>query len=57
MVSGITNAISIAAGDFHACALLADGTAKCWGSNSYGEVGNGMTSATFVVTPALVQGL
>ena len=27
----------IAAGDAHSCALRTDGTAACWGSNSYGQ--------------------
>ena len=30
-VLGITNAVAIATGDFHSCALLADGSVKCWG--------------------------
>jgi hypothetical protein len=27
----------------HACVLLSDGTIRCWGANSQGEVGNGTT--------------
>lgn len=33
--------VSIAVGYNHACALLDDDTVKCWGSNTYGELGQG----------------
>ena len=31
----------MAVGGLHACALLLDGTVKCWGHGGYGELGNG----------------
>ncbi len=31
---------SIAAGDYHTCALRNNGTIRCWGQNNYGELGN-----------------
>ena len=34
-------ATAIATGDAHTCALLDDGTAKCWGSGSDGRLGQG----------------
>jgi alpha-tubulin suppressor-like RCC1 family protein len=34
-------ATAIAAGYLHTCALLDDGTVKCWGSNIVGELGQG----------------
>lgn len=35
------NVVSVAAGGFHTCAVLNDGTAKCWGENTYGQLGDG----------------
>ena len=40
-VSGITTATRVAAGDEFACALLANGTAKCWGLGESGQRGDG----------------
>ncbi len=36
-------AMRIALGDYHACALLDDGSVKCWGSNRFGQLGLGDT--------------
>ena len=36
-------AVHFAAGDAHACALLTDQTAECWGGNFRGQLGDGMT--------------
>lgn len=38
-VTGISNAVSVAAGDSHACAILSNETVKCWGYNGWGELG------------------
>ncbi len=37
-------AVSIAAADYHVCAVLDDGSAKCWGRNDFGQLGQGATS-------------
>ena len=36
-------AIDLSAGRRHACAVLQDGTLKCWGNNQYGTLGLGST--------------
>jgi alpha-tubulin suppressor-like RCC1 family protein len=40
-VTGITSATSIAAGHEFTCAVLDDGSARCWGSDLRGQLGNG----------------
>jgi alpha-tubulin suppressor-like RCC1 family protein len=45
-VTGLTDAVALAAGDNHTCALLADGAARCWGENLYGQLGDPSTSGT-----------
>ena len=44
-VKGIEGAIAIALGASFGCALLEDGTARCWGDNTAGQLGDGTTEA------------
>lgn len=37
------SAVQITAGDVHTCALLDDGSIKCWGEATHGQLGNGDT--------------
>ena len=37
-------AVAVAAGGYHSCAVLDDGTAKCWGANGSGDLGQGDTT-------------
>jgi len=48
---------SVSAGYSHACAIDVDGTARCWGSNRYGELGIGSTDTLPHATPVKVGGL
>jgi alpha-tubulin suppressor-like RCC1 family protein len=40
-VSGLSNAMAIAAGGAHTCAVLSDGRVQCWGANDIGQLGIG----------------
>ncbi len=55
VVSGLSNAKKVFAGEFHSCALLKDNTAKCWGGNGTGQLGRG--SASNSLTPVAVSSL
>ncbi len=56
LVSGITNATALVAGANHNCAILTDGTVKCWGKGDRGQLGNNAAPA-FTTTPVSVQGI
>ena len=42
-VSGITNAIGVGTGGNHSCSPTATGLILCWGDDTHGEIGNGMS--------------
>ncbi len=54
-VRGIATATAVSVGFRHSCALLADGTARCWGYNYSGELGDGTTTNSS--SPVVVSGL
>jgi alpha-tubulin suppressor-like RCC1 family protein len=54
-VADITTATGVTAGGNHACARLDGGSAKCWGYNDAGQLGDGTNTATS--TPVTVLGL
>lgn len=55
LVTGITDATAVAAGQRHTCALRASGEVLCWGGNVLGQLGHGPGPATNTPTP--VSGL
>ena len=58
-VSGVQNAISVATCNDqetgHSCALIADGSIMCWGSDTYGQLGDGNYSPSMepLIEPAV----
>jgi alpha-tubulin suppressor-like RCC1 family protein len=46
---------SIAGGYIHTCALTSDGRAYCWGSDQYGQLGNGTAQTTDQPSPFEVE--
>jgi alpha-tubulin suppressor-like RCC1 family protein len=42
--AALTGVASIIAGGVHSCAVITNGTARCWGSNVNGQIGDGTTT-------------
>jgi len=54
-VVGMTNTVAVSAGLNHTCASKGDGTARCWGENADGQLGNNSVAPSS--TPTQVAGL
>ena len=52
----LTGAASVSVGSRHACAVMAGGSATCWGDNAFGELGNGEQGVA-IPAPTAVLGL
>ena len=48
--------VHVSAGNASTCATASDGSAKCWGSNIYGQVGDGTTTDRSVPTTVFAEG-
>ena len=57
-VSGVAGGVTgITLGESHRCLLSGSGGAACWGNDSYGQLGRGITSDAFSPVPQEVPGL
>jgi alpha-tubulin suppressor-like RCC1 family protein len=52
-VAGVLDAIQVAAGDTHSCALGAAGAVTCWGNNRAGQLGDGTTTDHSAPSPVI----
>ena len=58
LVPGIDDAIDVAAGESHTCAIHRDSSVSCWGHNGNGQLGSGNTGFwRHSVTPQKVEGI
>ncbi|MFM7223986.1 MAG: reprolysin-like metallopeptidase [Actinomycetota bacterium] len=62
--TGLTGIADLEVGQYNACALLRNGTARCWGFNGTGQLGNGTTCRPYATpdncdswVPVTVSGL
>ncbi len=55
-VIGLTSGVAqVTVGSYHACARMTDGTARCWGSNEYGQLGIGSVGGDFAAPQNVVD--
>jgi len=54
-VAGLTDAVAIASGVSHSCAIRRGGTVVCWGVNTFGQLGDGTMDRSS--SPVAVKGV
>jgi alpha-tubulin suppressor-like RCC1 family protein len=54
-VVGLAGAVAVSAGFTHSCAVLGDGTVRCWGLNDLGQLGVGVITSSLI--PVAVAGI
>ena len=48
-IDGVTaSAVNVSLGYYHSCAVMDDGSIKCWGRGSYGQLGTGNGTTSYV---------
>jgi alpha-tubulin suppressor-like RCC1 family protein len=55
-IPGLSSIVQVGVGDEHACALRSDGTVWCWGDETFGKLGNGVSFGSSF-QPVRVAGL
>lgn len=55
-ILGNTLFADLALGDYHSCGLTSGGEVYCWGSNSQGQSGNGLSAEEAIGAPMVVLG-
>lgn len=58
-VAGVSGVAAVATGGFHGCALLTNGTVRCWGQGTDGQLGNGglTNSSSAVAVTGITDGI
>lgn len=54
-VTGLSGVTELASGGAHACALLPNSTARCWGYGGYGQLGTGGTDKRTTPAPVVAK--
>jgi alpha-tubulin suppressor-like RCC1 family protein len=57
VVTGVSDALHIAAGQYHTCIVRTSGKVACWGENADGQVGTGAANGPPITKPTDVGGI